>query len=112
MQEMSSSTVGKTDRMPPRITTLRDEHVEVTRRSVLNAVSRLLATTKREDISFASVAAEAQVSVRTVYRHFSTKEALFDAHWRHINSEIKLPDIPQNESELLKMIPEVFERYS
>jgi AcrR family transcriptional regulator len=97
----------------PKSTTLRDEHVEVTRRSVLSAVSRLLsAGRKREDISFAAVAAEAQVSVRTVYRHFPTREDLFNAHWRYINSEIELPRIPTDDAELRKLIPEAIRRYA
>jgi AcrR family transcriptional regulator len=95
-----------------RSTTLRDEHVEVTRRSVLNAVSRLLTTSTREDISFAAVANEARVSVRTVYRHFPTRDELFNAHWRHINAEIQLPSIPVDEAALLKLIPEAIARYS
>jgi AcrR family transcriptional regulator len=99
-------------RGPIKNTTLRDEHVEVTRRSVLNAVSRLLANYKRESISFAAVASEAQVSVRTVYRHFPRREDLFNAHWRFINAEIGLPRIPQDEAELMQIIPETIERYA
>jgi AcrR family transcriptional regulator len=101
-----------TNHATPKHTTLRDEHVEVTRRSVLGAVSRLLEHKKREDISFAAVANEAQVSVRTVYRHFPTRDDLFNAHWKYINSEIELPRIPGNEAELMKLIPETIQRYS
>jgi AcrR family transcriptional regulator len=95
-----------------RNSTLRDEHVEVTRRSVLNAVSRLLTTTTREEISFADVAEEARVSVRTVYRHFPSREDLFNAHWRYINSEIQLPSIPNDEAELMRLIPEAVRRFA
>jgi AcrR family transcriptional regulator len=94
-----------------RPSTLREEHVEVTRRSVLNAVSRLLERMKPEAISFAAVAEEAQVSVRTVYRHFPTKETLLDAHWRFLFNQITLRQTPSNQAELLALVPETLERY-
>jgi AcrR family transcriptional regulator len=105
-------TEAVTPDTPVRSSTLRDEHVEVTRRSVLNAVSRLLSSKAREDISFAAVANEARVSVRTVYRHFPTRDDLFNAHWRYINSEIELPSIPGNEAELMRLIPAAIRRYA
>nr|MDQ3024281.1 TetR/AcrR family transcriptional regulator [bacterium] len=113
MHNSESNISVVADRPPIRSSKLRDGHVELTRRSILDAVSRLLAQgPKRDVISFAAVAKEAEVSARTVYRHYPTRDDLFNAHWAYIKSEIELPSMPQNEAELLKLIPEVISRYA
>jgi AcrR family transcriptional regulator len=94
---------------------LRAQHVNATRRSVLEGLSRLLGTTNFDDVSFAGVADEAQVSVRTVYRHFPSREALFQAHWEHINEECGSGRSADSSDELRDLVPQLFgcyEKYS
>ncbi|MEY2402523.1 MAG: hypothetical protein QOD38_74 [Acidimicrobiaceae bacterium] len=57
----------------------RKEHAELTRRRIVDALIELMVDESPATISIPAVARRANVSVRTVYHHFSTKEALFDA---------------------------------
>ena len=56
----------------------RKEHAELTRRAIIDALVGLLVDEHPSTISIPAVAKRANVSVRTVYHHFPTKEALFD----------------------------------
>jgi AcrR family transcriptional regulator len=58
---------------------LRDEHRQVTRDKILQAVADLLTTEHPADVSIPAVAERSGVSLRTVYRHFPSKEQLLDA---------------------------------
>jgi AcrR family transcriptional regulator len=60
---------------------LRAEQLAVTRRMLLEALLAEIAEKDVEDVQIADVAARAGIAVRTVYRHFPTKEALLDAFW-------------------------------
>src|SRR5688572_9549807 len=57
----------------------RREHAELTRQRIIEALMDLLVEERPSTISIPAVAKRAGVSVRTVYHHFPTKEALFDA---------------------------------
>src|SRR4051794_10401008 len=56
----------------------RKEHAELTRRAIIQALIELLVDEHPALVSIPAVAKRANVSVRTVYHHFPTKEALFD----------------------------------
>ena len=58
---------------------LRAEQLEQTRLRILEATADVLADEEVEEVTVPLVAMRARVSLRTVYRHFPTKEALFDA---------------------------------
>jgi len=58
---------------------LRAEQLEQTRLRILKAMADVLADEAVDEVTIPIVAMRARVSVRTVYRHFPTKEALFDA---------------------------------
>jgi AcrR family transcriptional regulator len=65
--------------MVTRSVTLHDEHTAATRQRILDAVVELIVHEHPATLSIPAVAAQAGVSVRTVYRHFPTKQALMDA---------------------------------
>src|SRR5688500_17226217 len=58
---------------------LRDEQMEVTQNRILDAVEAELGEGGWLAFSMAGVAKRAGVSERTVYRHFSDREALVEA---------------------------------
>lgn len=58
---------------------LREEHAAATRDRLLTSAHALLRTVRPVDLSYNQLAAEAEVSVRTVYRHFPTSDDLFRA---------------------------------
>jgi glycosyltransferase involved in cell wall biosynthesis len=70
---------------------LRDRQKAETRDLILAAVGRKLESGPLEDLSFAEIAAEAQVGERTVYRHFPTKEALLGAFWAWLQTQAMSP---------------------
>jgi AcrR family transcriptional regulator len=58
---------------------LRDEHRELTRRKVLEAVLDLVAGGSLDELSVPAVARHSGVSVATIYRYFPTKDELLAA---------------------------------
>lgn len=69
---------------------LREEQMEQTRERLLDTLTEMLADST-EEISVASVAEKAKVSVRTAYRYFPTKEVLLDAFNAYIGRRIGSP---------------------
>ena len=63
----------------PYVSPLRDAQAAATRQQILDAVATLIE--RGEEPTFASMAKEAGVQERTVYRHFPSKEELYEAFW-------------------------------
>jgi len=76
------------------VSNLRERQKAETRDQILRAVARRLEAGPLEDMSFAEIAAEAQIGERTVYRHFPTKEALLGAFWAWIQTQAVNPTKP------------------
>src|SRR5438093_9681250 len=72
---------------------LREEQAEVTRRRILDALVRTMAKGVA-GLSVPAVAAEAGVSVPTVYRHFRTKADLVAALAPYLTRKTRLMEIP------------------
>ena len=62
---------------------LRDKQMELTRDLILEALAGLIGEGRLAEFSMQDVADRAGVSLRTVYRHFASREALLDGfgHW-------------------------------
>jgi glycosyltransferase involved in cell wall biosynthesis len=81
--------------IPPVPANLRDRQKAATREQIMRAVARRLENGALDDLGFADVAEEAGVGERTVYRHFSTKEALLGAFWAWLQAQTVAPVRPQ-----------------
>lgn len=68
----------ETTNNPSPAVDLRRKRSDVSRQAIRDAVTRLLADEHPSTLSVPAVAAEAGVSVRTVYRYFPTKQDLLD----------------------------------
>jgi AcrR family transcriptional regulator len=90
---------------------LREEQAEQTRERILAAVGELLRRGEIEELSFASVAKGAGVSVPTVYRYFPNRRALFEGIEAWISRELKAPPFPTDVSELADRSSEIFAYY-
>ena len=92
---------------------LRQEHAQQTRRRILEAVTAVLADPDVEDVTMPLVAQRARVSLRTVYRHFATREALFDAWADWVNENLKVPlqSYPESVDQLVEFAPELYRSY-
>jgi AcrR family transcriptional regulator len=60
---------------------LRDRQKRETRDLILGAVGTVLQRSNLEDVTIAEVARTADVTERTIYRHFATREDLLRAFW-------------------------------
>jgi len=65
-----------TSGVPPREASLRDQHQQLTRELILRSVADQLESGDVSEITVPDVARSAGVSVRTVYRHFASREDL------------------------------------
>lgn len=92
---------------------LRAEHMEHTRVRILQALTELVGDGSAEELTIPLVARRAHVSLRTVYRHFPTREALFDAwgDWAEENFRIRFHSYPETLADLLAMAPELYRSY-
>lgn len=88
---------------------LRTEQAEGTRERILDATIRAAARSP-EGISVPDVAREAGVSVPTIYRHFGTKRALFEAVPAHLGRRAGFGRLTEPESveEFRGMVRTVF----
>ena len=92
---------------------LRAEQQEATRRRILQGMADVLADEAVDDVTVPIVAMRARVSVRTVYRHFPTKEALFDAfgEWAEENLQLVVHSYPDTLEGVLEMAPALYRMY-
>jgi AcrR family transcriptional regulator len=87
--------------------TLHDDKAELVRERVLRAVAELL--TEGDELTFARIARAAEVSERTVYRHFPNREALMAAVYGWANEQIGFAgNLPTDPAEMETMVRRVF----
>ena len=70
---------------------LRDRQADVIREAILDALAARLDHDNPDDIAMPQVAADAGISLRTLYRYFPTREAVFDAVGDHVVARLGLP---------------------
>ena len=87
--------------------TARQQLALITRQRIMEATAALLRD-GGEDVTFDLVAKRSGVPVRTVYRHYESKEALFTAFWQWMNEAIDMPAAPTTAEELVAHIPRLF----
>jgi AcrR family transcriptional regulator len=89
---------------------LRREQAEQTRARIVEA-ARQLVVSGVEGLTMQQVASEAGVALRTVFRHFPTRDDLLDAVWLSMNRQLgDTPDL-EGMDELMAFVPELFGRY-
>src|SRR5688572_8953270 len=87
---------------------LRARQKADTRSLILKTVERVLKDRSLTELSLATVAREAGVTERTVYRHFATREHLLEATWAAINDAIGIKDFPRTAEELIERPKKLF----
>ena len=92
--------------------TVREEQVERTRTRILDAATALLADESLAELTIPAVAERANVAVRTVYRYFSTKEALVDEVALVVDGRFGPMPFPDSPEELRSFAPKLFEHFS
>jgi AcrR family transcriptional regulator len=92
---------------------LRAEQIEQTRLRILEATTEVVADPASEEVTIPLVAKRARVSLRTVYRHFAAREALFDAwaEWVDERLRIHLHSYPESAEQLAPFARELYRSY-
>lgn len=70
---------------------LRERQAAVIREAILDALAGLLEREDPDDVAMPQVAADAGISLRTLYRYFPTREAMFNAVGDHVVARMGLP---------------------
>ena len=90
---------------------LRREQAEQTRARIVGAAAGLIVG-GAEGLTMQDVARAAGVALRTVFRHFPTREDLLDAVWQGLQARMgDTPDL-HTLDELTGFVPELFGRYA
>lgn len=85
----------------------REDLASLTQQRVMEALAALLRS-GGDEVTFDLVARESGVALRTLFRHFENKEALFGAFWRWVNDVIEMPALPTSPEEVVAHIPDLF----
>lgn len=89
---------------------LRAEQAQATRDRIVEAVKTRVAAGDR-DVTYASIARTARVSVPTVYRHFPTRQDLFDAIYASLEAgQPTVADVPDT-ADLLRGVRHFYARF-
>jgi AcrR family transcriptional regulator len=80
---------------------LREEQREATRKRILDAAGALMEDRGLQQFSYAALAEQAGVTERTVYRHFPSKDTLFQGLWEWYAERTRFGAIAQSEKDLL-----------
>src|SRR5688572_3281127 len=87
---------------------LRERQKAGTRALILKTVERSLNDHSLGELSLATVAREAGITERTVYRHFATREQLLEATWTAVNEAIGIKEFPRTAEELIERPKKLF----
>lgn len=77
-----------------------DLHIDLTRRLLLEATMRVLTRTPLSSVTYRAIGAEAQISERTVFRHFASRGDFLEAIASAITERLDLPPPPRTIDEL------------
>jgi AcrR family transcriptional regulator len=89
---------------------LREDQMELTRERILQTATDMMAE-GADEITVATVAERAKVSVRTAYRYFPTKEALLDGLNEWMGKQMGSPPIPTSFEDMAIAMTQLFEMF-
>jgi AcrR family transcriptional regulator len=90
---------------------LSDRHAELTRRAILDAAAALVQADPPGPLTVRSIAAQAEIAERTVFRHFASRDALLDAVAADVRARMALPPPPGTLDELLDAPRRLYRRF-
>src|SRR5436305_4242261 len=79
---------------------LREQHASVTRERIFSAVAELIERGDGEELTVPDVAEASGVSLRTIYRHYATRDELLEAAGRWIGDELLRHPYPRTLDEV------------
>lgn len=97
--------------MSTRRSPLSTKHADLTQRLILDAAVALLEAGLVSDLSVRAVAKRADISERTMFRYFATRDALLDAVAAEVSRRLAAPPDPQTVAELLAYPRAIYRRF-
>jgi AcrR family transcriptional regulator len=90
---------------------LADRQTDLTRRLILDTASEMLERTSVGELTVRAVAKRANISERTVFRYFATREAFLDGVAEAVREKMALPPAPSTVEELLAAPRALYSRF-
>ncbi|HVY85139.1 MAG TPA: helix-turn-helix domain-containing protein [Caulobacterales bacterium] len=87
----------------PKTSALRDAHKDFTRARILDAAIELLKAEDLDALRLSDIAEKANVTERTLYRHFATRDDLLRAIWPRLQARVGSPGFPSTAKDLAEM---------
>jgi AcrR family transcriptional regulator len=94
-----------------RALSLAERHGEATRQLILDAALDMLERSSVGELTVRAVAKHANISERTVFRYFATRDDFLDAIGDQVRARLALPPPPQSEKELLAAPRALYQRF-
>lgn len=91
--------------------TLRQEQALQTRLRILEAAVEMLSAGRAEEVTLAQVARAAGVSEPTLYRHFGSRDRLYEAIEAHAQARLGVPPMPDTLAGMPAHLAELFELF-
>lgn len=107
---LGQTHVSLTDMSTSNTTSIRHHYKAMTRNRILDAALDLMAQGDAA-LTIASVAQQAGITDRTVYRHFATREALLEAVWPRMQARVASKGFPRTAQALIQTPRELFPRF-
>ncbi len=82
--------------------TLAQRHTDLTEQLILEAALQLLERSSVADLTVRAVAVQANISERTIFRYFPTRDEFLDAIANEVSGRMNLPAYPETPEELLE----------
>jgi AcrR family transcriptional regulator len=90
---------------------LAERHGEATRRLIVEAALDMLERASVGELTVRAVARHANISERTVFRYYATREEFLDAIADQVRARLALPPPPQTEDALMAAPRGLYERF-
>jgi AcrR family transcriptional regulator len=87
---------------------LRERQKDSTREEIVSTAMRLLRDSG--DMTHEAIAEQSGMSVRTVFRHFPSRDVLIAATWERLKADTGTR-FPQSEAEIVEMAPDMYRRF-
>ena len=92
------------------MTALQDKKQAFTAKLLLDAACELAQSIDIDELSFKRVSEHAEISQRTMFRHFKTRDSFLDALTARLYAELNLPEVPDNVDELSGYIDLLYDK--
>lgn len=109
---MGTRVVGGSEAVPSPRLSLRAEQRNATQERILSALAELANEGHSTEVAMSTVAERAGVGERTLYRHFPSKNELFDALFAWVTSGLRELESPESPDELIARMRDFFASYA